>query len=190
MARLGPGTNPWSAGTSLPALIECHAQDEHMLFHPQLTWLPGVIEMCLASFLIIAFEMSEQQSIACNETATGDLTPFLASTLPRCMMDCTCTATALLKSQCVCSFVDWLKFSKSCRQGAIAGYHRCVPHWCARCEISCCTDCCLSMPEHGQPLLLSPSQLGQCCCDPSCLDMALAHRERIHSDRTSDLPRC
>ena len=30
MARLvGPGTSPWSAGTSLPALIECHADDVH-----------------------------------------------------------------------------------------------------------------------------------------------------------------
>ena len=30
----GPETSPWSAATSLPALIECHADDEQALFHP------------------------------------------------------------------------------------------------------------------------------------------------------------
>ena len=30
----GPGTSPWSAGTSLPALIKCHADGEQMLLHP------------------------------------------------------------------------------------------------------------------------------------------------------------
>ena len=30
----GPETSPWSAGTSLLASIECHADDRRMLFHP------------------------------------------------------------------------------------------------------------------------------------------------------------
>ena len=30
----GPETNPQSTSTSLPALMECHADDEQMLFHP------------------------------------------------------------------------------------------------------------------------------------------------------------
>ena len=30
----GPETSPWSAGTSLLASIECHADDRRTLFHP------------------------------------------------------------------------------------------------------------------------------------------------------------
>ena len=30
----GPETSPWSAGTSLLALLECHADDRQTLFHP------------------------------------------------------------------------------------------------------------------------------------------------------------
>ena len=30
----GPETSPWSAGTSLIASIECHADDRQTLFHP------------------------------------------------------------------------------------------------------------------------------------------------------------
>ena len=30
----GPETSPWSAGKSLPALLECPADDEQTLFHP------------------------------------------------------------------------------------------------------------------------------------------------------------
>ena len=30
----GQETSPWSAAESLPALVECHADDEPTLFHP------------------------------------------------------------------------------------------------------------------------------------------------------------
>ena len=47
----GPKPGPWSAGTTLLASIECHADDRRTLFHPFSfgSWLPGMSE--LSSFL-------------------------------------------------------------------------------------------------------------------------------------------
>ena len=45
----GPETSPWSAGTSLLASIECHADDRQTLFHP--FSLVGCQGCCKLSFL-------------------------------------------------------------------------------------------------------------------------------------------
>ena len=45
----GPETSPWSAGTSLLASIECHADDRQTLFHP--FSLVGCQVCCKLSFL-------------------------------------------------------------------------------------------------------------------------------------------
>ena len=49
LGSYGPETSPWSAGTSLLASIECHADDRQTLFHP--FSLVGCQGCCTLSFL-------------------------------------------------------------------------------------------------------------------------------------------
>ena len=66
----GPKTSPWSAGTSLLASIECHADDRQTLFPSiQPSWLPGMSEFPFLSFpfpLVLDMHAWAQRAAACD----------------------------------------------------------------------------------------------------------------------------
>ena len=127
-----PGTSPWLAGTTLPALLTCHPDDEQTRANPsiQLSWLPR-IGRCpfLSSPRSLAFNSVPRAQVAHKARCQGCI---VTQSLPDLMISaCSMAANAGLVYE-LCTFMSaQCGMSTSSRllqqrKGSLTDWHKAV----------------------------------------------------------------